>query len=405
MGPPVVVNSEDALSPRSSHRLPTISASQALQNTHVRGRRAVSTGIAQLDRFLAPQSLPGHQIAGGYIRGKVTEVFGPPGVGKTALGIQAALSALSEGQRVVWVDAACAPLVRQRVVSVVPTNSDALSADSFHDQFCYKSASTLAHVLALFMHPPASFPPPNTSLLVIDSLATLIDNAYPRNPDDRTAKKTDQSRWAAGRRSAVISDLISTLAKFAALHDIAILITSQTITRIRAASRALLVPAISGVEWENNISTRLVLFRDWIRESKTSSAGDNNRLPKARFAGVVKMNGVVFAEEGAVGTVVPFMIENGVLCDLDINADDIVPPTFLVKDSKTPKRPFSEIDEAADDDPNSDELYGWFFEDDEVAAEGLLIEETSNLDGDTAETCSANGPHSHNEKAARIRIQ
>lgn len=67
-------------------RLPTVSASQALHSLDARGARTVPTGIAQLDRLLAPPSLPGHVVAGGYMRGKVTDVFGPPGAGKTAFG-------------------------------------------------------------------------------------------------------------------------------------------------------------------------------------------------------------------------------------------------------------------------------------------------------------------------------
>jgi RecA/RadA recombinase len=67
-------------------RLPTVSASQALDRLHARGSRAVSTGLAQLNRILSPASLPGRNIEGGLARGKVTEVYGPSGVGKTAFG-------------------------------------------------------------------------------------------------------------------------------------------------------------------------------------------------------------------------------------------------------------------------------------------------------------------------------
>lgn len=70
----------------SLDRLPTVSASQALQNLHARGSRAVSTGLSQLNRILSPQNLPGYTTTGGLKRGKVTEVFGPSGVGKTAFG-------------------------------------------------------------------------------------------------------------------------------------------------------------------------------------------------------------------------------------------------------------------------------------------------------------------------------
>ncbi|KAH7072386.1 P-loop containing nucleoside triphosphate hydrolase protein [Paraphoma chrysanthemicola] len=305
-----------------SHRLPTVSASQALLTLNARGARTVSTGISQLNSLLSPQGLPGHDVSGGYMRGKVTEIFGPSGVGKTSFGMQAAVNAMREGQRVVWVDAACAPLLPQRLLNVFPASQEAFqpvsgtettsppgtSWDQVSSHFHHIAAPTLAHLLALFMHAPPTFPPQHTSLVVIDSLSTLIDNAYPRNVEGKN--KNEQSRWAAGRRFTVINELISTFSRFAALHDIALLLTCQTITRIRGASRALLVPAISGVEWENGVSTRLVLFRDWVRQGKTKDTADADKLRKARFAGLVKLNGVALAEEGGVGSVVPFTIEN-----------------------------------------------------------------------------------------------
>ena len=161
------------------------------------------------------------------------------------------------------------------------------------------------------MHPPALFPLSNASLVVIDSLSTLVDNAYPRNTDDRVRNKTDQSKWAAGRRYAVINDLIATFTKFAALHDLALVVTCQTITRIRGASRALLVPAITGTEWEDAVSTRLLLFRDWLpQQAKAQDKVEADRLRKTRFAGLVKLNGVALADEGGVGNVAPFAIES-----------------------------------------------------------------------------------------------
>jgi hypothetical protein len=191
-----------------------------------------------------------------------------------------------------------------------PDESSEPSPDAPRSRFHHLAAPTLAHVLALFMRPPASFPQSVTSLVVIDSLSTLIDNAYPRNTDDRVKNKTDQSKWAAGRRYAVINDMIATFTKFAALHDIALVITCQTITRIRGASRAMLVPAITGIEWENGISTRLLLFRDWVPpQAKAQDKVEADRLQKTRFAGLVKVNGVALTDEGGVGNVVPFAIE------------------------------------------------------------------------------------------------
>ncbi|KAF1960816.1 P-loop containing nucleoside triphosphate hydrolase protein [Byssothecium circinans] len=370
----------------SSHRLPTVSASQALQTLHTQGSRAVSTGLPQLDKALSPLGLPGRSASGGYIRGKVTEIFGPPGAGKTAFGIQAAANALRDGHRTIWVDAACAPLVPQRVNQVLlaldDAQSQASSLDEWRSHFHHFTAPTLAHLLALFMHLPSGFPLPNTSLIVIDSLSTLFDNAYPRHADDRAAKnKGDQARWAAGRKFAVMNELISTLTRVAALHDIALLVTCQTITRIRAASKALLVPAISGSEWDNGISTRLVLFRDWAAGQGNSTTSDPSRLQKARFAGILKANGATLADEGGVGEVVPFVVDSTGLYDMNIATIDIAAPT-ISSEARPLKRRFAEMDDDNGEPdegvhgPNSDELYGWV-EDDEVAAEGLLFEDAS----------------------------
>ncbi|KAF2684500.1 P-loop containing nucleoside triphosphate hydrolase protein [Lentithecium fluviatile CBS 122367] len=385
----------------SSHRLPTVSASQALQTLHIQGARAVSTGLSQLNTLLAPPGLPGRTVSGGYMRGKVTEMFGPPGVGKTAFGIQAAANALRSGHRVVWVDAACAPLVPQRFNDVLlapapaihgasPPEVPRISLDELQSHFHHYTAPTLAHLLALFVHPPTSFPPPHTGLIVIDSLSTLFDNAYPRNADDRVSRnKNDTTRWAAGRRFAVINELIATLTRVAALHDIALLVTCLTITRIRAGSRALLVPAISGTEWDSGISTRLVLFRDWVPGQGKVSSIDTARLQKARFAGVLKANGVVLADEGGVGNVVPYTVESTGLCDMNIAALDIGAPP-VSSQTRPLKRQFAEIDDEESEAPDSDELYGWV-EDDAVAAEGLLIEDTS-LDGDVSAAASGASP-------------
>lgn len=53
--------------------------------------------------------------------------------------------------------------------------------------------------------------------------------------------------------------------------------------------------------------------------------------------------------------------------------DDINTPTILPTQARQPKRTFAEIDQVSGDGLD-DELYGWI-EDDEVAAEGLLVDE------------------------------
>ena len=59
---------------------------------------------------------------------------------------------------------------------------------------------------------------------------------------------------------------------------------------------------------------------------------------------------------------------------MNVAADDIATPLFVPTEGRPPKRSFAEIDEDVAREPNSDELYGWI-EDDEVATEGLLVDE------------------------------
>ncbi|MCJ1285282.1 hypothetical protein MMC26_004622 [Xylographa opegraphella] len=74
--------------PPSSHRLPTVSASEALKSLSASRGSAVSTGLPQLDQILQGkdvQELGQGTLPGGLVRGQITEVYGPPGVGKTTL--------------------------------------------------------------------------------------------------------------------------------------------------------------------------------------------------------------------------------------------------------------------------------------------------------------------------------
>lgn len=74
--------------------MPTVSAAQALQDLESSPTRCIPTGLANLDLGLqskdplpvSPSSTSTDQNHGGIPRGKVTEIYGPPGVGKTTLG-------------------------------------------------------------------------------------------------------------------------------------------------------------------------------------------------------------------------------------------------------------------------------------------------------------------------------
>ncbi|KAI3402085.1 hypothetical protein diail_14 [Diaporthe ilicicola] len=104
----------------STHRLPTVSAAQALEDLDANVSRFVSTNLPDLDKALADggASSPDEEVSpGGIQKGHLTEIWGPPGVGKTAFGIQAAADVLRDGKGVVWVDCFY-PVSRDRVTEV-----------------------------------------------------------------------------------------------------------------------------------------------------------------------------------------------------------------------------------------------------------------------------------------------
>lgn len=102
----VTIVTDPTLTPRSD-RLPTVSAAQALEDLGANVSRFVSTNLPDLDKALAASaasSSPDEEASpGGIQKGHLTEIWGPPGVGKTAFGIQAAADVLQSGKAVVWV--------------------------------------------------------------------------------------------------------------------------------------------------------------------------------------------------------------------------------------------------------------------------------------------------------------
>ncbi|KAH8195774.1 hypothetical protein TruAng_010048 [Truncatella angustata] len=89
----------------STHRLPTVSAADALEELDADPARFLATGLSDLDEALNPDLEDASQNAsrpGGFQRGQVIEIWGPPGSGKTTFGLQLAADALKKGGKVVW---------------------------------------------------------------------------------------------------------------------------------------------------------------------------------------------------------------------------------------------------------------------------------------------------------------
>lgn len=95
----------------------------------------------------------------------------------------------------------------------------------------------------------------------------------------------------AARKAAVLQHVVNSLQKLAATRNLAVVILSQCVTKMRPGDGAVLIPTISTTAWEQGLGCRVVLFRDWGWDDQAG-----NTVADARLAGVVKAEGTVVAE-------------------------------------------------------------------------------------------------------------
>ena len=178
------------------------------------------------------------------------------------------------------------------------------------------------------------------------------------------------------------------LGRTAVLHNLAVLVTSQTITRVRTGLGALLLPALTSTEWTAGIATQLVLFRDW--PPSRDSQQDEERPTELRYAGVIKVNGALAAEEGRFETVIPFTVDAGGLRELDVPAEKLAVP-ILSSPVKGTKRSFVEVADSEDEGESllteggeDEDAFGWT-EAVEGLAGNLLDNEAESRQGNTSD--------------------
>lgn len=262
---------------------------------------------------------------------------------------------------------ATAPLSSLRLQARCGTSSP-IDAGDLSRAFHRLTTPTLSHLLALILHPPPSFFLQQTALLVIDGLNSLIDLDYPRS-QFVTSSKTEQQKWQAGRRYAILGSLIAALNKLAIVHDMAVVVTTGCSTRMRPDSGlgAALAPGVGGAEWESGIWNRIVVFRDF----------------GARFIGVQKCQGksLISREEvGEVGRIIAFdTAADGSVYErqgaMSTNGTSIPLSKLKSSPAKPRKRNFDEI---ADSEGEDVDEFGWAEADDDVlAAEGVVDDVTS----------------------------
>ncbi len=184
----------------------------------------------------------------------------------------------------------------------------ARSMEDLLENLTYYNVHTLPHLLVLFLHSTAKFPPEKTAFIVVDNVSAPFATAFPRSSDAKmssldTARK-NRLQWAANRKWAVAGDLATAMNKVAALKNIAILVINQVATSLKGVTRAVLKPAITGTAWEAAIHNRVVLWRDF---APCESEADQSMARSLRFAEVVKVGGKV--KPVGAEAAVPFAIE------------------------------------------------------------------------------------------------
>ncbi|KAI9714637.1 MAG: hypothetical protein M1812_006302 [Candelaria pacifica] len=378
----------------SPHRLPTISASQALQSINSSKTRTISTGLKTIDDLLQGR-YTGTQAKrngrGGLSRGHVTEIYGPPGVGKTSFAMQICANALHSGEQVIWV---VGPRFKEILLGFhLPDDQEELpsspptsrSINDLLSKLDYFTIPTLPHLLALLFHPSPKFPPSGTTLIIIDSISTLFSNAFARTTEGKLPinqpnfnKKPNVSQWAASRKWAVMEDFMAKLGRLAAMNNIAVLMTSQTTTKVRADTGAVLHPAMSGKGWDRGLTNRIVLYRDWPSSFSEDTEFSENTLA-IRYAGVVKAGGVMQNGLEGLGSVIPFVIESNGLIEITPTLSPTNNRIAIPIISGPHKRKLAEVADSQSEDEAlaSDEEYGWV--EDDIAAEGLIKEDQDSI--------------------------
>ncbi|KAI9890294.1 MAG: hypothetical protein M1814_004329 [Vezdaea aestivalis] len=345
-----------------AHRLPTVSASLAISGPFESSvaNGPIQTGLPQLDLDLQDRItsiLETDKIRpGGLSRRQITEIFGPPGSGKTALAIQTCTNAINRGQTVVWIDCGgclAGPRLRGVVAENLCPEETGLGPstegiDNFLLNLHHFSTPSLAHLVALLFAPSSLSRFIKPSLVIIDSLSLCFPptNTGPPLKSVHSPSKAfqDTSHWLSARALSISGDFITRLNRYAATKNTAVVVLTQTNLRARENKGASMQPALKTDAWDRGLTTRIVVFRDWADETTRADVGKDHgtcHTIKARFACVMKRGGVKIPLNEAMDRITSFEINQAGIAPLAaIDRSRIERQTARMTDSK--KRKFED---------------------------------------------------------------
>ncbi|ROT40578.1 hypothetical protein SODALDRAFT_99941 [Sodiomyces alkalinus F11] len=221
--------------------------------------------------------------------------------------IQVVANALSCGQGAVWVDCSYVVCGRrlERVVRTAytetgttgssPTSSPSgketlRNSTTENNKFVHYACRTLSHFLAALCQPTGTTLPDETAVVIVDSLSALINHAFPKVPEDRSGAKPGTSfrkRRGSAARLQTLQYVIGALQKLAATRNCAVVVLSQCATKMQSENGATLIPSVNASVWDQGISTRIVLFQNWVWRDNVPST--------VCFAGVQKREGALLS--------------------------------------------------------------------------------------------------------------
>lgn len=339
-----------------AHRLPTVNGTQAFLDA-IEKHNPISMGLVQLDRAIRGANDP-LDSTGGVPRGSVTEVYGPPGSGKTTFAMQLVVNSLGSsysGGKVVWIDTTTAvnlPRLARIARGHVRTREDdgeaaeqvtrvqsqaaaAAEEDSIQeliteDNFVLRQITQLPHFVLFALEPPDEYLPDGTTLLVIDGLSNLVMAGLPDRvrsvdaPTPSPAREEVLSKNLASRRATVVGNISASLHRLAASRNMAVVVLSQVSAGRRDGSKATLRSILSSRQWDSSVTTRIVLYRQFWPDMNLSDMSRREarkwmtRMKQPlRVAEVERSNGRAVATSG-----VKFVILRGGLRYVDGLPDD-----------------------------------------------------------------------------------